>query len=56
MTSAGVPVLDTHAVLIKMAGMQVDFRRLGIPKASRGPRYIATRQDILAARKVYGFE
>ena len=47
---------DTHAALIKMAEMQVDFRRLGMPKASRGPRFIATRQDILAARKVYGFE
>jgi len=52
----GVPVLDTHAALIKMAEMQVDFRHLGIPKASRGPRYIATRQDMLAARKIYGFE
>ncbi len=51
-----VPVLDTHAALIKTAEMQVDFRRLGIPKASRGPRYIATRQDILIARKVFGFE
>lgn len=52
----GVPVLDTHAALIKMAEMQVDLRRLGIPKASRGPRFIATREDIRAARKVYGFE
>jgi hypothetical protein len=52
----GVPVLDTHAALIKFAEMQVDFRRLGMPKASRGPRFMATRQDIRVARKVYGFE
>lgn len=52
----GVPVLDTHAVLIKTAEMQVDFRRLGIPKARRGPQFDVTKHEILAARKVYGFE
>jgi Asp/Glu/hydantoin racemase len=52
----GVPVLDTHAALIKTAEMQVDLRRLGMPKASRGPRYSATRDDITAARRIYGFE
>ena len=52
----GVPVLDTHAALITTAEMQVDFRHLGIPKASRGRGFSATRQDIQTARKVYGFE
>jgi hypothetical protein len=32
----GVPVLDTHAALIKTAEMQVDFRRLGIPRPAEG--------------------
>ncbi len=52
----GVPILDTHAVLIKFAEMQVDLRRLGIPKASRGPRFTASRKEIDMARKIYGFK
>ena len=50
----GVPVLDLHAAVIKCAEMQVDFRRLGIPKSQKGPALVVNKQDILRARKIYG--
>ena len=50
----GVPILDCQAAVIKTAEMQVDLRRLGIPKARLGPKFSVLKSDIETARKVYG--
>ncbi len=52
----GVPVLDSQAVVIKVAEMMVDFRRLGMPKPRKGPQFDVSKNDIQAARKVYGLQ
>lgn len=52
----GVPVLDSPAAVIKVAEMEVDFRRLGMPKPRLGPQFDVSKEDILAARRVYGLE
>lgn len=52
----GVPVLDCQAAAIKIAEMQVDMRKLGMPKPQRGAMFEVTNDDIHVARKVYGLE
>jgi len=52
----GVPVLDSQAAAIKVAEMEVDFRRLGMPKPRKGPLFDVSRNDIQTARRLYGLE
>ena len=50
----GVPILDSQAAVIKVAEMMVDFRKLGMPKPSKGPLFYISKEDTQIARKVYG--
>jgi Asp/Glu/hydantoin racemase len=52
----GVPILDTQAAVIKMAEMMVDLRKLGMPKPRKGPMFAVLKEDVQAARKIYGVE
>ena len=50
----GVPIVDIVAVVIKTAEMLVDMQRLG-EKRNRGSSYnYASKDELLAARKLYG--
>ena len=52
----GVPILDSQAAVIKVAEMMVDFRKLGMPKPTKGPLFDLSREDIQTARRRYGLE
>ena len=52
----GVPFLDNTAVLIKMAETRVDLHRVGTRGGRRGPFDAPSREELQAARKVYGLE
>jgi Asp/Glu/hydantoin racemase len=51
----GVPVLDSQAAVIKVAEMQVDFRKLGTPKAAKDALNRVSAEDIQTARRIYGW-
>ncbi len=48
----GVPIVDIIAVVIKTAEMLVDLKQLGVERA----RKYLSKEEIIAARKLYGFE
>lgn len=50
----GVPILNNTAALIKQTELQVDFRRMGLPKPKMGPHFALSKFEIEAARRVYG--
>jgi len=52
----GIPVLDNTAVLIKMAEARVDLHKLGARRGRRGPSAAPSREDVRAARRLYGLE
>ncbi len=52
----GIPVLDNTAVLIKMAEARVDLHRLGARGGRRGPGDAPSREEVQAARRLYGLD
>ena len=52
----GIPVLDNTAVLIKMAETRVDLHTLGTRPGGRGPNAAPSREDVRAARRLYGLD
>ena len=52
----GVPIMDNQAALIKMAEMLVDLKRLGVTKSKKGLFNIPSKEEIMAARKLYGVD
>ena len=50
----GIPILDLTAVVIKTAEMLVDFQSLGLKRTRLGMHNYASKEEILAARKLYG--
>ncbi len=53
----GVPIVDGVAVVIKTAEMLVDLHRMGIKRSKRGLDVSpATKEELMAARKLYGAE
>ncbi len=52
----GVPVLDSTASLIKTAEMLVDMRKLGVKKGRPASATYPSKEELLTARKLYGFE
>ncbi len=52
----GIPVLDNTAVLIKMAEARVDLHTLGTRPGRRGPSAAPSREEVRAARRLYGLD
>jgi allantoin racemase len=50
----GIPIVDTMAILIKTAEMLVDLQKLGMKRSRAGQYTYASKEELLAARKVYG--
>lgn len=50
----GVPIVDVVAVVIKTTEMLVDLNNLGMKRSRRGTYCYASKEDLLAARKIYG--
>ena len=52
----GAPIVDMTAVVIKTAEMLVDLQNLGIKRSRRGVYSHASKEELIAARKLYGVE
>lgn len=53
----GVPIVDGVAVVVKMAEMLVDLKKMGIKRGKKGLDISpVSKADLLAARKMYGVE
>jgi len=52
----GVPIVDIIAVVIKTAEMLVDLKELGLQRSRLGMYNYASKEELLAARKLYGVE
>jgi allantoin racemase len=50
----GIPIVDTMAILIKTAEMLVDLQKLGMKRSRAGQYAYASKEELLAARKLYG--
>ena len=50
----GIPIVDTMAVLIKTAEMLGDLQKLGMKRSRAGQYTYASKEELLAARKLYG--
>jgi len=50
----GIPILDMIATLIKTTEMLVDLKKLGVSRTRKGFYTYAKKEDLLAARKIYG--
>ena len=52
----GIPILDIVAVVIKTAEMLVDLKNLGLKRTRQGMYSYVSKEELLAARKIYGVE
>ncbi len=52
----GIPILDIIAVVIKTAEMLVDLKNLGVRRSRLGMYNYASKEELIAARKLYGVE
>lgn len=52
----GVPIVDIVAVVIKTAEMLVDLKELGVKRSRIGSYAYASKEELIAARKLYGVE
>jgi allantoin racemase len=50
----GIPIVDTMAILIKTAEMLVDLQKLGMKRSRAGQDTYASKEELLAARRLYG--
>ena len=51
-----IPIVDIVATVIKTAEMLVDLRRIGVHRSRKGFYTYASKEDLIEARKLYGFE
>jgi allantoin racemase len=51
-----VPIIDAIAVVIKTAEMLVDLHRTGIKRSRKGIFDYPSKEELIAARKLYGIE
>jgi len=51
-----VPIVDIIAVVIKTAEMLVDLKNLGVKRSRTGSYTYASKEELIAARKLYGVE
>ncbi len=52
----GVPIVDIIASVIKTAEMLVDLKNLGVKRSRLGSYTYASKEELMAARKLYGVE
>ena len=52
----GIPIVDIVAVVIKTAEMLVDLKNLGLQRSRLGMHNYASKEELIAARKLYGVE
>jgi len=53
---SGIPIVDNVAVVIKTAEMLADLRNLGVNKSRMGLYSYVSKEELIAARKLYGVE
>ena len=51
-----VPIVDIVAVVVKTAEMLVDMKNLGVKRSRIGSYTYASKEELIAARKLYGVE
>jgi Asp/Glu/hydantoin racemase len=51
-----VPIIDITAAVIKSAELLVDLHRAGIKRSRKGIYNYPSKEELMAARKLYGFE
>ena len=52
----GVPILDVHGTLIKMAELMVDMRNVGIARSKKGLYFAPSKEELTETRKLFGVE